>query len=219
MSGFLPDGVTLLKYTLACFVLFATPGPDMSLFLAKTMAGGRRAGIASMLGASAGCLVHTILAALGLSLLIAASPAAFATIRIVGALYLLWLAIAAIRQGSALNVKADASAAHAFWKTFLLGLGINLTNPKVVLFFITFLPLFVAANDPEAGGKLVFLGLYFVVINIPLGFLMIVGAERLVRSLKSRPKLMRAVDYVFAGVFGAFAVSVLTTASLTTASR
>ena len=71
---FLPDASVLLAYSLAAFVLFITPGPDMSLFLAKTVAGGRRAGIAAMTGASLGNVVHSLLAAFGLSALIAASP-------------------------------------------------------------------------------------------------------------------------------------------------
>ena len=83
---FLPDTSTLLTYTLAATLLFITPGPDMSLFLAKTMAGGRKAGLASMLGAMTGCGVHTLLAALGLSALLAASVAAFTVLKIVGAL-------------------------------------------------------------------------------------------------------------------------------------
>ena len=76
----------------------------MSLFLAKTMAGGRKAGMASMLGAMAGCCVHTLLAALGFSALLAASVTAFTILKVVGALYLLWLAFDAVRNGSALNV-------------------------------------------------------------------------------------------------------------------
>src|SRR3712207_5885280 len=132
---FLPDPSTLLTYSLACFVLFITPGPDMSLFLAKTIAGGRRAGMASMLGAMAGCCGHTLLAALGLSALLAASATAFAALKVVGALYLLWLAVDAIRRGSALNLRAEREGEVSFWGTFWLGCGVNLTNPKVVLFF------------------------------------------------------------------------------------
>src|SRR5215203_2425313 len=100
---FLPDWSTLLTYSVAAFVLFITPGPDMSLFLAKTMAGGRKAGMAAMLGAMVGCCVHTLLAALGLSALLAASVAAFTVLKIVGALYLLWMAFDAVRNGSALH--------------------------------------------------------------------------------------------------------------------
>jgi len=75
MSAFVPDSATLIAYSIACFVLFVTPGPDMSLFLAKTVAGGRRAGIAAMTGASLGCILHALAAALGISALIAASRA------------------------------------------------------------------------------------------------------------------------------------------------
>ena len=101
---FVPEISVLLAYSLACFVLFITPGPDMSLFLAKTLSGGRKAGIAAMTGAMLGCVVHSLLAAFGISALIAASPSAFLALKIAGALYLFWLAIDAVRNGSAVNV-------------------------------------------------------------------------------------------------------------------
>jgi threonine/homoserine/homoserine lactone efflux protein len=157
---FIPDTAVLLAYTAACFVLFITPGPDMSLFLAKTVAGGRRAGLAAMLGAQVGCCVHTLLAALGVSALLAASQTAFFVLKAVGGLYLLWLAIDAIRHGSALNLKSEGRREVSARHTFLLGIGVNLTNPKIVLFFVTFLPQFVDAADPYAREKLVFLGVY-----------------------------------------------------------
>lgn len=207
---FLPDSSTLLAYTAACFILFITPGPDMSLCLAKTLSGGRRAGMAAMAGAMAGCCVHTLLAALGISALLAASTTAFTALKIVGALYLLWLAIDAVRRGSALNVQAVATRDESVWRTFLLGMGVNLTNPKVVLFFVTFLPQFVDAGDAHAPGKLVFLGLYFLVFSAPLGVMMILGADRVVQLLRGRPRVMRAIDYMFAGLFGAFAARILT---------
>lgn len=207
----LPDGATLFAYSLACFILFVTPGPDMSLFLAKTMAGGRRAGIASMLGAQAGSCVHTLLAALGVSALLAASATAFTVLKVVGALYLLWLACDAIRNGSALSVKAVDAREVSLGRTFLLGLGVNLANPKVVLFFVTFLPQFVSADDPHAADKLLFLGLYFVVFTLPFCLALILGAERTIALLRERPRVMRAIDYSFAGLFGAFAVKILMT--------
>ncbi|MFL4988779.1 MAG: LysE family translocator [Microvirga sp.] len=206
---FLPDATVLVAYSVACFVLFITPGPDMSLFLAKTVSGGRKAGIAAMLGAQAGCCVHTMLAALGLSALLAASATAFLVLKLVGGLYLLWLAVDAIRHGSALNVRREAGTQVSVWRTFVLGVGVNLTNPKVVLFFVTFLPQFVSAGDPYAAQKLVFFGLYFVLFNLPLCALMVLGADRVLALLKRRPRVMRAIDYVFAGIFGAFAVKIL----------
>jgi threonine/homoserine/homoserine lactone efflux protein len=202
---FIPDAQTLAAYTLASVILFATPGPDMSLFLARTLAGGRMAGIASMAGASFGCLVHTALAAVGLSALIAASPAAFGAVKVGGALYLLWLAIDAIRNGSALNTSSDGKPPASLGRTFLTGVMVNLSNPKVVLFFVTFLPQLVQADDPYAAGKLTFLGVYMLVVTFPLAVLMILGAERMVESLRRQPRIMRLIDCVFAGFFGAFA--------------
>ena len=208
---FLPETGVILTYSIAAFVLFITPGPDMSLFLAKTISGGRKAGMASMLGAMAGCCMHTLLAALGVSALLAASATAFAALKVVGALYLLWLAVDAVRHGSALNVRSERPAEVSLLRSFLLGVGINLTNPKVVLFFVTFLPQFVDADDPHAADKLLFLGLYFVAFTTPLAAAMITGAERLVAVLRSRPRVLRAIDYSFAGLFGAFAIKILAT--------
>jgi threonine/homoserine/homoserine lactone efflux protein len=97
------------------------------------------------------------------------------------------------------------------WRTFVLGVGVNLTNPKIVLFFVTFLPQFVDASDPHAAEKLVFLGLYFIAFSAPLAALLILGAERVIALLRRRPRVMRAIDYAFAGLFGVFALKILTT--------
>lgn len=208
---FLPNPATLAAFTLASFLLFLTPGPDMSLWLSRTIGGGRSAGLAAMAGTNLGCIVHTLLAAFGVSAVIAASATGFLVLKIAGALYLLWLAISAIRHGSSLNVKAGPARGGSAFGDFTLGVTVNLTNPKVVLFFITFLPQFVSANDPQVTGKLLFLGLYFVVINLPLAFMMILGAERLVAWLKARPRVLRGIDFSFAGVFAFFAVKVALT--------
>jgi threonine/homoserine/homoserine lactone efflux protein len=86
---------------------------------------------------------------------------------------------------------------------------VNLTNPKVVLFFITFLPGFVSAADPNVAGKLLFLGLYFVVLNIALSAVLIAFADRFLGALRRNPRFRRIVDWLFAGVFGVFAVTIL----------
>jgi threonine/homoserine/homoserine lactone efflux protein len=207
---FLPSTTIILTYTLACIVLFVTPGPDMSLMLAKTLSGGRRQGFAALFGTTAGCCVQTMLAALGVTALLAASVTAFTILKVVGALYLLWLAFEAVRHGSALSVDARPARPMPLWRTALVGLGINLTNPKVVLFFVTFLPQFVDASDPHASGKLWFLGLYFVVVATPLSIALVLAADKVVGALKRRPRVMRAIDYGFASLFGAFALKMLT---------
>ena len=206
--NFIPDHATLLAYTLASFLLFITPGPDMSLWLSRTLTSGRNSGLASVAGTNVGCVVHTLLAAFGVSALIAASQTGFTVLKIVGAGYLLWLAVDAIRNGSSLNVGNVDKKPVTILSSFLMGISINITNPKVVLFFITFLPQFVSADDPHVTAKLLFLGLYFVMLNIPLSISMIFGAEKLVTWLKNKPRVMRAIDYTFAGVFAIFALKI-----------
>ncbi len=213
MPAFLPDLPVMLAFTVAGFILFITPGPDMSLWLSRTLIGGKPAGMAAMLGTSVGCCVHSVLAALGISVLIQASPVAFNTMKVVGALYLGFLAVQMIRHGTVLNVAADAAPARRLplWRTFLTGVMVNLSNPKVVIFFITFLPGFASATDPHVTGKLLFLGLYFVVVNLILAAALIAFADRFVAAMRANPRVLRIIDWLFAGVFGVFAVTILRT--------
>ena len=90
-----------------------------------------------------------------------------------------------------------------------MGVGINLLNPKIIMFFLTFLPQFVSASDRHAGAKLMFLGLYFIVLAIPICMVLIVLADRFTAAIRHSPKVMRAIDYLFAGLMGAFAVRLL----------
>lgn len=208
---FLPDLPTLAGYTLAAFVLAITPGPDMALFLARTVVNGKRAGFAAMFGASTGLLGHAMLAGLGLSALLAASATAFMVVKIIGALYLVFLAYQAVRHGSGLTADYQPVAEQSFFRVWLTGLGINLTNPKVVMFFVTFLPQFVDPADPHASEKIMFLGLFFLVIGVPVCVFIIMTAERFSAFLRSSPVLMRRFDYSFAAIMSAFALKLLFT--------
>ncbi len=209
MPPFIPDFMTVATFALASFVLAITPGPDMGLFLARTVAGGRKLGFAAMLGASTGLIGHALLAGLGLSALLAASATAFMVLKVIGALYLVWLAWQAIRYGSGFSVDPSGVPRQSFFATWLTGLGVNLTNPKVIMFFVTFLPQFVDAADPHASGKLVFLGFMFIVIGIPTGAFIILIAERFTEFMRSSKRAMRIFDWSFAGIMGAFAVKLL----------
>src|SRR5436190_13828970 len=206
---FVPDLNIVLAYTTAAVILVITPGPDMTLFLGQTLIGGRARGIAAYLGASAGLVLHTMLAAFGLSALLAHSAAAFGVLKIVGVAYLLWLALHALRRGSALTLVPGAADPQPLGQVFLMGVGINLLNPKIIMFFLTFLPQFVSASDPDAGAKLMFLGLYFIVLAIPICLVMIVLADRFTAAVRRSPRVMRGIDYLFAGLMGAFAVRLL----------
>ncbi|MBL4600504.1 MAG: LysE family translocator [Rhizobiaceae bacterium] len=208
---FIPSLPVFIAFSVAALLLVLTPGPDMTLFLGRTLSQGKANGMASMMGAVFGIFIHTSLVALGISALIAASPSAFGILRIVGAGYLAWLAFQAIRTGTKFELKSKKEKPASMFSNWVVGIGINLLNPKIVLFFITFLPQFVSITDPHAIGKMLFLGIYFAFICIILGTGMIFLVDRYASALKKNPKVIRIIDYMFAGVFGAFAVKILLT--------
>jgi threonine/homoserine/homoserine lactone efflux protein len=209
MADWIPSLAVLAAFTPAVVLIALTPGPDMTLFLAKTLGQSRAAGLAAMSGAVTGLVVHALFAAFGLSALLAASETAFMTVKIAGAGYLLWLAFEAIRHGSAFTADHDGSRRQRLGEIYVTGLGINLLNPKIVLFFITFLPQFVATADPQAAAKLMFLGIYFIAVSAPICVALILFADRVAAGLRRSPRIMRAFDYVFAGIMGAFALRLL----------
>jgi len=209
MPFFVPDLSVVLAFALASVILAITPGPDMALQLSRALNYGRGHGVAAMLGAMAGVLVHTTLVALGISVLIIAAPPLFLALKIVGALYLLWLAYQAIVNGGGLRIAEAAKRPPTVWQSFVTGVGINLLNPKVVLFFVTFLPQFVDAHDPAATGKLFFLGGEFVLLSIPLGLATVMAADWLAAAFRRTKWVERTLNWSFAGIFAAFAATIL----------
>ncbi|WP_315926302.1 LysE family translocator [Mesorhizobium sp. SP-1A] len=210
MSSFVPDAATILQFAIATFIIAITPGPDMTLFVGRALSQGRAAGFACMGGAMTGIVIHTSLVALGLSALIVASPQAFLVLKVAGAGYLVWLAWQAVMKGSAFSPDTVKRAPRTLAQNWATGLGINLLNPKIILFFMTFLPQFVSAHDPHAPGKLFFLGMTFIVLSLPVTAPMVIAADRFAGLLRKNPKVTRVTDYLFAGVFSAFALKILT---------
>ncbi len=212
ITNFIPDVAILLQFAVASAILAVTPGPDMALYVGRAITHSRGVGLACFAGAVTGILVHTMLVALGLSALLLAAPTAFLALKIVGAGYLLWLAYQSIRHGSSFTPRSGKSGrAGSLWGHYLTGIGINLLNPKIVIFFLTFLPQFVSTSDPNGPGKLIFLGFFFLVVAIPIILPMIFMANRFSSFLMTNPRVMRGLDWSLAGVFGAFAVKILST--------
>ena len=149
--------------------------------------------------------------AFGISVLIVAAPIAFTTLKIAGARYLIWLAIQAVLFGGGLPIAAaDGKPAPSLAQSFAAGIMINLLNPKVVLFFITFLPQFVGHDDPAASQKLFFLGGEFALLYLPCCLLLVLAAERIAHLFKTSKWVAKILNYGFAAVFAAFAVIILT---------
>ncbi|RUT29374.1 LysE family translocator [Arsenicitalea aurantiaca] len=209
MVQFVPDLPVIAAFAIAAFVLAVTPGPDMALFLSRAINYGRAHGVACLLGAMTGLVFHSLLAALGISILIAAAPSAFMALKIAGAVYLLFLAIQALRAGDTLALAGAGRVRPSLAGSYLTGLGINLLNPKIILFFVTFLPQFVAPDDPAAAGKLLFLGAEFILVSLPPTIAMIFVAGWLARVLAQKQWVGRLLNWSFAGVFTAFAGTIL----------
>ena len=208
---FLPSLPTLLAFTAATLLLAATPGPDITLSISRALSQGKSAAFFVVVGTSLGCVVHTLLVAFGISALITASPTAFMILKTGGAAYLFWLAVQAIRYGSTLTVKKVDDTGASALANVSTGLWVNLLNPKVIIFFMTFLPQFVTAHDPAVTQKLLFLGFFFIVAAMPVNVLVILTADGLSGWLQRRKSVMRGIDYTFAGVFSIFAVKILFT--------
>lgn len=195
----------LLAFVGAALLVTAAPGPDNLMVLSLGLARGRRAGIAFGSGCALGCLNHTVLAALGVGALIAASPVAFTALRVAGGLYLVWIGIGALRASLG-PAGAGTGAVGAVptdppRRLFLKGLAVNAINPKVVLFFLAFLPQFVEPARGHAAWQIAQLGLVFT-----LQALLVFGAigwfaggvgERLQR----RPALAQWLDRIAGLVF------------------
>lgn len=149
-----------LGFLTAAILITLSPGPDNMMVLGVGIAKGRARGIAFGLGCALGCLTHTLLAVIGVSALIAASPAAFTALKVVGGLYLIWMGVQALRSRGGARVAAGVPDEPAR-RLFVKGLLANAINPKVVLFFLSFLPQFVVASRGDANWQIAWLGLTF----------------------------------------------------------
>ncbi|RFB89582.1 threonine transporter RhtB [Rhizobium leguminosarum bv. trifolii] len=208
---FLPSLSTLLAFAAATLLLAATPGPDMTLSISRSLTQGKKAALFVVIGTSLGIVVHTMLVAFGISALITASPTAFLILKTGGAAYLFWLAVQAIRFGSKLTVAKVEEQKRTALSNISSGFWVNLRNPKVIIFFMTFLPQFVSAGDPAVTQKLLFLGLCFILFAMPVNAAVVLAADRLASWLQNNRKVLRGMDYTFAGVFSIFAAKILLT--------
>lgn len=195
------DTMLLLAFIPAALALNLTPGPDMMFCMGQGLAAGPRAAAAAAAGVSLGVVAHALAAGLGLAALVAAWPAAFEVIRWAGVAFLLWIAWRTLQGPHAAHAAAPIRPARAFRD----GLICNLTNPKVILFMLAFLPQFVALSAPVLP--------QFMILGavIALGSLTVNGAAGMLagglgRRLTASPALERGLRWATATLFGALAL-------------
>lgn len=196
------DLLTLLAFIPAALALNLTPGADMMFCLGQGLRSGRGAAVAASAGITAGCMVHVVLAGLGLGAVVAALPGLFDVIRWVGVGYLLYLAWGAWRGRQVAAAGVPVPAARAFRAGFI----VNLTNPKVILFVLAFIPQFVV---PEAGpvfGQFLIYGAVLSLGGFVINGLVGLFAGQAGRKLTGSPVFARWLGRVSGTIFAALAV-------------
>jgi threonine/homoserine/homoserine lactone efflux protein len=194
----MPSPTSWRLFLSAALVLALLPGPGMLYVLARTLGGGRRAGVAASLGTASGGLGHVLGAAVGLSAVLATSAAAYSVVRYAGAAYLVYLGLQTL-LGSNGNEGARPSSAGGAGRAYRQGVVTELLNPKTALFFLAFLPQFVNRNA-AAAPQLLLLGAVSVLLNSSADVIVALAAGAIGGRLRAGSRLLRGERFVSGGL-------------------
>jgi threonine/homoserine/homoserine lactone efflux protein len=190
----MPDPRLLGLFALATFLLTVTPGPGVLYVVGRSVGGGRRSGLASMLGIETGEAVYIAGAALGITALLAASPVALSVLRYGGAAYLVLLGIRAWRDTGGQHEAENEAAGASNWAAYGRGLVVQILNPKVAVFFLAYFPQFIRSGQPVAP-QVVLLGAVYIGIamSVDTCYVLLASwlAERLARTARARRRRAR----------------------------
>lgn len=212
----MPDAQHLLIFIAAGWLLNLTPGPDVLYIVTNSLRSGARAGVVAGLGITSGCFVHVFAAALGVTALLAASATAFTVLKWLGAAYLLWMGVRMLfSRASALSAetgmaetgKAGAAEPPRSLKAIWLGgFWTNVLNPKVALFFLAFVPQFVAPDAPNKALAFALLGIVFNLNAIPVNSAWALGAAWMARRVGAVQAGMHWLDRAAGALFIGFGI-------------
>ncbi|WP_257348748.1 LysE family translocator [Pseudalkalibacillus decolorationis] len=197
-------------FLLTAFLMNITPGTDTMYIVSRSASQGVKAGVYSVLGISTGSFVHTILAAIGLSVILTTSVVLFTVIKLVGAAYLIYLGVRMVIQKTS-NLELSRTKNMSLKKIYTQGLITNVTNPKVALFFISFLPQFISSNNDYGPLPFIILGLSFVVTGTIWCLLVAVFSSYATKKLRNNPKLEFILNKVTGIIFIGLGIKLLET--------
>jgi threonine/homoserine/homoserine lactone efflux protein len=200
----------VLTFLITAILLTATPGPDNLMVLSVGMSRGKRSGMAFGLGCAMGCLSHTVLAVVGIGALVAASPVAFTLLKTAGGMYLVWLGVQALRHAGASRATVNNTGNDSLQKLFVKGMVANAINPKVVLFFLSFLPQFVDTTRGHVAWQLGLLGVLFTVQAAALFSLLGWFSGGVGAWLNQKPRVGQWLDRLAGTVFVALGIRMIT---------
>ncbi|MCK5445718.1 MAG: LysE family translocator [Rhodospirillaceae bacterium] len=159
------DPATFGAFLLTVSAIVLSPGPDTLIILRYTLSSGTRTGLITVAGVQTGLLVHTTLAVLGISVIIASSPVLFKGVAVLGALYIAWLGFQGFREGGLLDVNNGGKSGVSGRKAYLDAILCNVLNPKVILIFLALFPNFVETDRGNVTGQLLTLALGLIIMN------------------------------------------------------
>jgi threonine/homoserine/homoserine lactone efflux protein len=186
--------MSFIAFLVAATILAITPGPGIAYVVARTVAGGRSEGLASCIGTGLGGMLHVLAAAVGLSLLVAQSAFAFTLVKYLGAAYLVFLGVRMLlrkQQDDAVQTVSPQGARRALFE----GIAVEALNVKTALFFLAFLPQFVAPGEPLVP-QLVLLGSICVALNTLVDVMAVLAAHRLLASGAARAACARLMTRI-----------------------
>lgn len=202
----MPATETLAAFFAASVMLALAPGPDNIFVLTQAATMGRNSGLAVTMGLSTGLLFHTSAVALGLAAVFAASAIAFSILKFCGAAYLLWLAWQAFRSSSGKKDITTDEARLGGWQLYRRGIIMNISNPKVSIFFLAFLPQFA---DPSRGSitlQILLLGGIFIIATILVFGSISILAAAIGEWLAKRPSVEKIMNRATGFIFAALAI-------------
>jgi threonine/homoserine/homoserine lactone efflux protein len=196
----IPDPERLAVFVVAALALLVVPGPAVLYIVARSIAQGRRAGLASVLGIHVGTLVHIAAATVGLSALVVSSAVAFTAVKIAGAAYLIGLGLWTLVSRRA-EPEVALGGETNLRRAFAQGIVVNVLNPKTALFFLAFLPQFVDPNAPHPALQIAFLGVLFALLGMVTDSLWALAAGTAGGVLRRSRRFVRTQRYVTGTVY------------------
>lgn len=188
----------------AAALLNLAPGPDIAFILGQTVRGGPRSGFAALAGVWTGVFGHVLMAAAGLAAVLAASATVFLVVKWVGAAYLIWLGIAALRSDGSGFISDGTKMSPKFTRIYRQGLIVALMNPKLAMFFLAFLPQFVEAGAGPIWAQLFLHGCLIIVVAAFIEPPLVLIGGKLAGKLRSSPRIGLWLDRSLGAVFIAF---------------
>jgi threonine/homoserine/homoserine lactone efflux protein len=202
------EHINLMLFIMASFTLIITPGPDMIYVISRGIGQGRTAGILSACGVCCGLVLHTLAVAIGLAIVLKTCSIAFYVLKYIGALYLIYLGIRTltVKQGL-ISVKHKKRQSHT--SLFLQGFLTNVLNPKVALFFLSFLPQFVDSNSPAVALQSILLGLIYFLLCLVVLVIIALLSGKIGSLLQAKESIARKTGWISGSVLMGLGIGLL----------